>query len=85
MENQQEEGEILDRFLLRSNSFCLAKVEPVFIGFTPSTSPNESVHSLIKKVQPSEKDFSLALKNTLAVAMRLLERCHRFDLDIIPY
>ncbi len=51
--DQKEEIDVLSRFLSKSSNYCFAKFEPGFVGFSSSTSPNEGLHSLLKKVQPS--------------------------------
>lgn len=48
-----------------SHRYCYANFPPIFVGFSSSTSPNEAFHSILKRLQPLEKDYSVAIKNCL--------------------
>jgi len=57
------EMEVLDKFDERRNLYCFAHIEPTFISFCASSSPNEALHSLFKRLQPSQREYSLSIRN----------------------
>lgn len=79
------QSHIIEKFLAGRQSYCFSQIEPVFISFTASSSPNEALHSHFKRLQPSEKEFSITVRNLAGFLDRLILQCHRFEQDHTPY
>ncbi len=54
------------------------------MGFTSSSSINETFHALIKRIQTSEKDYLIALKNHVD-CQRLVSKCNSFQMESFAY
>lgn len=53
-----QERELLQRFLEKRELYCFSQISKThFFGFTSSSSPNEAFHSILKKAQPSQKEY----------------------------
>ncbi len=75
------EGTIFSKFLKNSHLYCFACFQSKnFVGFTAS-SINESFHALIKRIQPSEKDYVVAFKNLVDCFQSLIDKCEDFQLE----
>ena len=65
--------------------YCFSQIEPRFFSFTASSSPNESLHGILKHAQPSEKEYSITIKNTLECVNQLIKNCHKFEMELTPF
>lgn len=77
---------MFNRFIKNREQYCFASFDcSSFIGFTASSSINESFHALLKRIQPTEKEYTVTLRNLMYCCHYLLAKCDDFQLEKVEY